>query len=824
MKTANMNRSVLVAATVATLAIVASSAMPGCSNGGVKDELRAYEAAIEDLMGEEEKVVQRLSDLRDDTVMQNMEGSDYGPYLSGTALPFYEKFTAKVATLSPAAPELVDIHEQLVDYLDAQTQHVSNMSEFFKVNAAPQRRQLTALETEWKVSMQEILQLSGGKVTNVEVAQLMGFCQSFIQARYQPFLQGTVPASERPAPAPAAAALEGFRGHARQSQAAGGEGCRRPVRQGLPGLLRTHVQHASPPGVPQPDRQYGTGGLGHGTEAPPRVHRGARGVPGEPAVAAMRAPRAVLVGASLLISVGAGLGAWWLLADGRHGDDPVEELEQDPRTRKALRELEDLLEALSRGELSHALAGVLNLIDSGMARALDPASVESFDDARRETGSWAFLEADGLARAGDLDGAETMVDKGERVLAGTGLEEGAIAVRDRIDAEREKRRVAREEAARLAAERPMETAQELVDEHLSKGNVEAAIRTVEELLGRTKDRSALKALNAEKVRLEGILNGVNRRRQLRKKADRAIARGRYGQARSILGRLVAMATDDPTMLPDEAEKDKDRLEALDDLQENREPPVLDAVRKGLRWMAKQQFPDGSFSWTVIEGKAKGYNENKRAKHPHRIGLTALAAHALLGHVRFDYNEEFGPALDRSIAWILKQQRDDGSFSRNLYEHSLCTLVLVDADRMLYKSEVRPHVAKALKFLQEAANEDGAWRYRARVGPSDMSVTGWALQALLHAKRGRYEVKQEVLDAAFAWVERMTDPSGRVGYKDPGRGSWAMTGAALFCRLRNGEGSADHRVKQAADLLIRYRPDKNWRHGSYQLFYVSDAMS
>jgi hypothetical protein len=489
-------------------------------------------------------------------------------------------------------------------------------------------------------------------------------------------------------------------------------------------------------------------------------------------------------------------------------------------------DLDDVLDALRDGRPRPALAGALDLLRRGALQDLPEERQPEFEEARLETGRWAVDEAEALAGAGEAAAATGLLDKADRVLAG--LDGGSETSES---AERTRRLLADRAAAEEAAARALAARPSPVDEALLRAKGAEAVADPAGALKSLKELLAATTVAPDRLRLEGAVKELQstlvareKRARVRQQADAHVRKGNFAEARKLLDGLVQGAAGDPTVSPEEAARDADREKGITDLEENAEPTALVAVRSGLRWMVAQALPDGSYGWTAVEAKEKGIADEKRATHPHRQGLTALVALALVGHARYDITDEFTAATDAALRWVASTQRADGSFPGDLYAHSLCTLVLVDADRLMGRGAYREQAARALTWLQNSQNIDGGWRYRARTPPSDISVTGWALQSLIHARYGGYEIRSDVLDGALAYVDRMTDPDGKVGYLDPGVGSNAMTAAALFCRLRLGQGTADPRVTQAADRLLRTPPKAGWKETSYHLFYASDAMS
>jgi hypothetical protein len=509
----------------------------------------------------------------------------------------------------------------------------------------------------------------------------------------------------------------------------------------------------------------------------------------------------------------------------------------------AAREAEDIIAAVRDRKLSSALAGIVAFLARFAPVDLGPERRAAFDEARVEAGRWGLAEAESLARQGDATASEAVLARALRALSGTAAEEEGAAAAREVRALLESLYAGAAAKARGEALAPVEKAVAEARAKAAKGLPEEALADVLGLIPATTHPDARKALEAEAAALRRRVAAKKERAALRKKADDAISRADYEGARKILRALVDGAGEDADAA--ETAKDKERLDGVKELEENKEPETLAACRRALRWLVKQQLSDGSFSLPAKGDDGKAISDDQRQKAGNRAGLTGLAALALLGHVRYDITDEFAPSLGRAVAWLLRSESAAGTFSTSgvqVYENSVDALVLVEADRLLHRSEVKPAALKAVVWLQNAQNSDGGWRYRPQAPPSDMSATGWALQALLHARMGDYEVTTEEeqaalakgetprprlqgsIDLAFSYLDRMTDAGGRTGYQYTGQGSTAMTAAALFCRLRNGMGPDDYRVRLAADLVLKNPPSAKWGDSCYALFYASDAMS
>jgi hypothetical protein len=505
--------------------------------------------------------------------------------------------------------------------------------------------------------------------------------------------------------------------------------------------------------------------------------------------------------------------------------------------------VDDIVDAVHRGRLSSALAGVAAFLRSRDARDLDAERRAAFDSAREEAGLWGLAESERLAKAGDADAAGVLLAKALAALEGTPREAEAEAAATRVKKLLEGIHAADAAKARGEALVPAEKAMDLARAKSAKGDPEGGLADLLLVLKTTTNPDVRAEIEKEVAALSKRVKSKQDRQGLRKKADDLISKGQYDRAREILKGLVEGA-EAAGAGEEEAAKDKAKLEGVDELEENKEPDTLAACRRALRWLQKQQLSDGSFSPTPpqVDAAGKPLPEDNRKKAPNRIGLTGLASLALLGHVRYDLTDEFAPALQKSLEWLQAAQKPDGAFGGTLYEQAIATLALVEADRYFRIVKLKPQAVAGLVWIQKAQNDDGGWRYSPRTNPSDVSVTCWALQSLLHARSANYEVTddeenealslgkelrpriQTSLERAFAYLDRMTDPvTKKVGYTNPGQGSSAMTAAALFCRLRYDQGPDDDRVRLAADSVVKDAVGYG-KNNAYGLFYASDGMS
>lgn len=215
--------------------------------------------------------------------------------------------------------------------------------------------------------------------------------------------------------------------------------------------------------------------------------------------------------------------------------------------------------------------------------------------------------------------------------------------------------------------------------------------------------------------------------------------------------------------------------------------VDSAVEAHLRWLARHQSADGSWSpdhydqqcATPGECTGKGYPE-------HQVGVTALATLAFLGagydeRSTKEFTEKgsnrkyhIGETVKNALKWLREHQDESGSFvssnnSKWGYNHGIATLAMCEAYGLTRAPQLKNSAQRAINCLLNGQNKTenrsfGGWRYRPASGDSDISVTGWCTLALRSGQLAGLNVPKDSVDAAYAFVREVTEErNGHVGY-------------------------------------------------------------
>lgn len=206
-----------------------------------------------------------------------------------------------------------------------------------------------------------------------------------------------------------------------------------------------------------------------------------------------------------------------------------------------------------------------------------------------------------------------------------------------------------------------------------------------------------------------------------------------------------------------------------------------AVIKGLNWLQANQNADGSWGEDV-QGSREG-----------RIpAMTGLALLCFLGHGETTDSAQYGITVKKGFDWMLENgTKFKGNMSMKpefdkagVYEHGIATYALGEYYAMTKDERVLPLLKQAVEMIIKGQSPQGGWNYRFDKMKSDLSISGWQIQALKAASLGDLKMPgiKNTLDKAVDWIETMKGPHGGYGYTVPSEERYSLTGVGVLCRL------------------------------------------
>ena len=245
-----------------------------------------------------------------------------------------------------------------------------------------------------------------------------------------------------------------------------------------------------------------------------------------------------------------------------------------------------------------------------------------------------------------------------------------------------------------------------------------------------------------------------------------------------------------------------------------------AVVRGLDWLQSVQCPDGSWG----TGKSRSMTARQE-----RARLTGLALLAFLAHGETPQSEKYGRTVRRAIRCLLAwQDKASGRFCPfsktigphddiGVYGHAIATYALAEAYGLTRSPMLKQPVERGIQAILDGQQEGGGWDHRYQHERwSDLSVTGWQVQALRAAQAAGIEPEQVggALEKSAGFVRGMHEGGGRFFYrkgnKKPSGGLDYMTGVAVLCLQMAGQGDAPE--ARAGLAYLRDKECTDWSEG------------
>ena len=235
-----------------------------------------------------------------------------------------------------------------------------------------------------------------------------------------------------------------------------------------------------------------------------------------------------------------------------------------------------------------------------------------------------------------------------------------------------------------------------------------------------------------------------------------------------------------------------------------------AVQLGLKWLSRQQYPNGSWS---LRGP---YRDGRTGPGDNRIAATGLALLAFQGCGDTCERGQYVNNVKKGWTWLLQQQDEDGCFYKEdsetsehrFYTHGICTIAICELYAMTREPEIkamlRESAQQAVDYcIKTQSPTTGGWKYYVDRDKSDVSVTGWIVMALQSARMAGLTVPQKTFDNVSAFLDKIAREGGsRYPYEEGTHPTVSMTAEALLCRQYLGWKRDDPRLVDGVKWLTR----------------------
>src|SRR5262245_1653932 len=280
-----------------------------------------------------------------------------------------------------------------------------------------------------------------------------------------------------------------------------------------------------------------------------------------------------------------------------------------------------------------------------------------------------------------------------------------------------------------------------------------------------------------------------------------------------------------------------------------------AVFAALRWLARHQGPDGGWGCESFQNQCVGGKCGSIGEKDYDTGVTGLAILAFLGAGYSQLSKDqtpdplvpgrmlnFGQVVKKGLQWLLAHQDPEGCVGERgmkyMYNHTIAALCLSEAYGMTASQPLKEPAQKAIDFIIAAQNSGKAWRYAAKNGDNDTSVSGWAVMALKSAELSDLTFPKTAYDGALNWFNEATEQNGyyQVGYNArstgkvyvPGKNEQydhhpSMSAVAVMSRIFIQKNRREPALQAVSSLMADLPEWKQNKVDFYYWYYASLAL-
>jgi len=280
-----------------------------------------------------------------------------------------------------------------------------------------------------------------------------------------------------------------------------------------------------------------------------------------------------------------------------------------------------------------------------------------------------------------------------------------------------------------------------------------------------------------------------------------------------------------------------------------------AVTESLNWLARHQYPDGTWNFDhqrgACQGRCSGPGKSTKAVR----AATGLALLTFLGagqthNVEGPYREVIDRGT-RALVNLMQVKKNVGSFHEsggNMYSHGIASMAICEAYAMTGESSLRGPAQLAINFISYAQDpQGGGWRYSPRQ-PGDTSVMGWQVMALKSGYMASLSVPPQTVQGAryfldtaqksggqeYIYTVEVNDPrgmrvrlpgmvldkkTGQLKEKKPGGGK-GTSAIGLLCRMYLGWQHDNEVLKRGVLRLAKQGPSEG---DMYYNYYASQVL-
>ncbi len=235
-----------------------------------------------------------------------------------------------------------------------------------------------------------------------------------------------------------------------------------------------------------------------------------------------------------------------------------------------------------------------------------------------------------------------------------------------------------------------------------------------------------------------------------------------------------------------------------------------AYKKGLKYLAKSQTPDGSFG-------GGGFGAQP--------GLVGVCVLSFLAHGEDPAHGQYSKNIQKGIDFLIKSQnKTTGMMGSSMYNHGFATLALAEIYGMVEDKRVESALQKAVNLIvsSQERNPTNAWRYGPDDKTADTTVAGCQIVALLAARNAGIPVADKNIDKALAYMASCRASNGGYGYTSKNSPRTTLTAIGSLC-LSLAKQKDDKAFPVITKFLKSRLEDSSHHYVFYHEYYMAQAL-
>jgi hypothetical protein len=244
----------------------------------------------------------------------------------------------------------------------------------------------------------------------------------------------------------------------------------------------------------------------------------------------------------------------------------------------------------------------------------------------------------------------------------------------------------------------------------------------------------------------------------------------------------------------------------------------------------EQAVNKGLAWLAGQQKDDG-SFGSGSTYGKHVGITGLACMAFMCDGHHPGRGKYGHVVDKGVRFVLSCGAESGLLAAEtshgpMYGHGFATLFLAEVHGMSPAPELREKLRRAIRLIIRTQNDQGGWRYQPVKSDADISVTICQIMALRAAKNAGIAVPKSTIDRAISYVRRSQNPDGGFRYMlSPGASGFARSGAGVAALYYAGIYE-DEAISRGLSYMEKFRPGDGRRrtpHYYYGQYYAIQAM-